>query len=612
MRKRKKNSMIAVLCMYPMIIYLAIRLSTFPGGGFMAFMDYAGTELSERPLDIHWSARAPNAILIMSFIYFSIAFLLINNIKNTRHGEEYGSARFASPGYINRVNRTKRKMLTEDMKDMDIDRTYTLYSKNIRVSIVSQCNNINTMVLGAPGTRKSRGFIMPNIMQMNCNMVITDPKAEILTRLGKLLKDNGYDIRVLDLKNHDKSHGYNPFSYFRNENDVFLFVNNMWEAMSDKKAQKGEQIWDDQAKNMLMSIMLYLYYFAPMDEQNFDTVLEIMSVIDSSEDANGDNLPKKHERLFEAIPHDCTAYRYYTMWNSAKGRTLSSIVATLSAKMAVFSLTSMRKLTYHDEINILDLATKKVAVFLILPDSNKVYNFMAGTLYCQMFQQLYDYADNVLKGPLERHVRFFMDEFSNIALPDDYHHIISTSRSRNISFIIVLQDMSQIEALYEKNYRTLVADCAFKLFLGSNEHDTCKYFSELLGKETITIINYNKTYGMRGSTTRNESIQGRDLMTPDELQTKLKNDECIFYSSSMHAVLDKKNDISLHPLYKEIADGKVRSENMYKWGEDTYSVGTVQRISKDYTGRFTPLVEQNENVLWELLDDADIERMISK
>ena len=299
---------------------------------------------------------------------------------------------------------------------MEMWQSYILFSSRLRVSILSNCDNINTLVLGGPGTGKSRTFIIPNIMQLNSNIVVTDPKGEILAKVGNLLKMAGYDIRILDLKNPYKSWGYNPFKYFRNDDDIFKFVKNMWEAMSDKTAQKGEQIWDDQAKNMLTSIMLYLYYYAPIEEQNFDMVLEIMSIIDSSEETAGKkNLPKPHEILFDRIPHNSSAYKYFSMWNSAKGRTLSSIVATLSAKMAIFSLPSMRKLTYYDEMNILDLATKKVAVFMLLPDDNNVYNFLAGTLYSQMFQQLYDYADNVIVGPLPRHVRFYMDEFANSA-----------------------------------------------------------------------------------------------------------------------------------------------------------------------------------------------------
>lgn len=615
MRKRQRSFIIAALAMYPMILYLVIRLSAFTGGGLMAFIDYAGEALADSPLDIHWTSETPRAILAASFIYFSISFLMISSIRNNRPGEEYGSARFETPGYINRQNKTRRDLLPDDMKDMEIERTYTLYTRNVKVSITSDCNNINTLIVGAPGTGKSRGFIIPNIMQMNCNMVITDPKAEILIKVGSLLKDNGYDIRVLDLKNHYKSHGYNPFKYFRDEDDVFKFVDNMWDAMSDKKAQKGEQIWDDQAKNMLMSIMLYLYYFAPPSEQNFDMVLEILSLIDSNEDSGGENLPKRHERLFETVPHDCSAYIFYKMWNSARGRTLSSIVATLSAKMAVFSLASMRKLTYYDEMDILDLAYKKIAIFMILPDNNKVYNFLAGTLYCQMFQQLYDYADNVMHGPLERHVRFFMDEFCNIALPDDYHRILSTSRSRNISFVIVLQDNSQIEALYDKYHRTIKGDCAFTLFLGSTELETLKYFSELLGKETIRFTTRNITHGFRGSSSKNETVQGRDLMSPNELQTRLGRRNCILFSSGLYPVKDRKNDIKRHPLYKEIADGKLRRDKMYTWGEDSLSEGSIQRVPRDYNGIFTPLTisgdDKNETE-WELLDDTEIDQIIKR
>ena len=609
MRDKKRNYWIAVFVMYPVVAFLAIRLSAFTGSGIAEFIDYAETELTERPFGFIYTKRMFPSLLAVTFMYFSTAFLMISSIRNTRYGEEYGSARFESVGYINRRYKTKKKYLPEYMKDMDIRMTYIPCSKRIRISIVSMCSNINILIIGAPGSQKSRGFILPGIMQLNCNPVVTDPKGELLSKVGRALEENGYRVIILDLKNHYKSHGYNPFRYFRNENEAYLFVNNMWESMSDKTAQKGEQIWDDQAKNLLMSIILYLYCFAPPDEQNFDMVLEIMSVIDSSEEQNGSGTPKRHELLFDAIPHDSTAYRYYTMWNSAKGRTLSSIVATLSAKMAVFSLESMRKLTYYDEMDIPDLATEKVAVFMLLPDDNKVYNFIAGTLYTQMFQQLYDYADNVCHGPLPRHVRFFMDEFSNIALPDDYEKILSTSRSRNISFAIVLQDKSQIEALYKDTYKTLIANCAFKLFLGSNELETCKYFSEMLGKETVKSVTYNKTYGLHGSTTRNEQLIGRELLTADELMTKLKSDECILYSSNKYAVIDKKNDISYHPYYKYVADGKHNPERLYDWGRDSYSTGTLQMITGNYEGAFTPLRSDDKSE-WTLLEEDEIEKIL--
>lgn len=610
MRDKKRNYWIAVFAVYPLVALLTIRLSAFEGSGLIEFIDYAEIELTERLLRFKYTENMFRALLAVTFIYFSTAFLVISSIKNTRYGEEYGSARFETVGYINRNNKTVKALIPDYMKDMDPRRLYILISRRIKISIISMCANLNLLIIGSPGSGKSRGLMMPNIIQMNSNFVATDPKGELLSKLGKVLEKNGYEVIVLDLKNHEKSHGYNPFRYFRRENDVLLFVNNMWESMSDKTAQKGEQIWDDQAKNMLMSIVLYLYTFAPQDEQNFDMVLEIMSLIDSSDEQNGSGVPKRHEMLFEAVPHDSTAYKYYKMWNAAKGRTLSSIVATLSAKMAVFSLESMRKLTYHDEMDILKLATGKVALFMLLPDDNKVYNFIAGTLYTQIFQQLYDYADNVCHGPLPRHVRFYMDEFSNIALPDDYHKILSTSRSRNISFVIALQDISQLEALYKDSFKTIVADCAFKLFLGSNQLDLCKRISEMIGDTTIVSYTYNKTFGMRGSTTRNEQKTARRLLTPDEIMTKLKRNQCIFFSANEYAVIDRKNDIKYHPYYKYIADGKNKTANMYHWGEDSRSTGTLKMVTGSYEGNFTPLKSDDKSD-WTLLEDDEIEELLA-
>ena len=398
-----------------------------------------------------------------------------------------------------------------------------------------------------------------------------------------MLKENGYDVRVLDLVEHVKSHGYNPFRYFRSDDDILLFVNNMWAAMDDKTATKGEQIWSDLAKSMMMSFCLYLYHYAPADEQNMDSVITIFINIDDSEQKKD---PDPVDRMFDRIDHSDTAYTYYKMWSAAKGRTLASIRATFSARMSVFNLESMKKLTFKDEMNILDLATKKVAVFMIIPDNNSVYNFLAGTLYTQMFQQLYDYADHKVKGPLPRHVRFFMDEFANIALPDDYQKILSTSRSRNISFVIVLQDKQQIEAIFEKYYRTIYSNCAWQLFLGSLERETCKYYSELLGKETITGYTYTKQYGLKGGSSRQTQLIERDLMKPDELRG-LPKKRCVLYTPYYGVALDNKYNLIRHPFYKRIADRK--GDTPYDWGETPLVVGSVSVVDNRYSGRITPL-----------------------
>lgn len=274
------------------------------------------------------------------------------------------------------------------------------------------------------------------------------------------------------------------------------------------------------------------------------------------------------------------------MWSSAKGRTLSSVRATFASRMSVFNLESMQSMTFKDEMDILDLATKKVAVFMIIPDNNSVYNFMAGTLYTQMFQQLYDYADHVANGPLPRPVRFFMDEFSNIALPDDYQKILSTSRSRNISFVIVLQDKQQIEAIFEKYYRTLYGNCAWQLFLGSLELETCKYYSELMGKCTIHAYTYTKNYGRQGGSSRQEQLIQRDLRTPGEVRS-LDKKKCFLITPYYGVVQDYKYDLKKHEFYDGVADKK--GDIPYDWGKAPLSIGTVEVVDGQYSGKLMAL-----------------------
>ncbi len=396
---------------------------------------------------------------------------------------------------------------------------------------------------------------------------------------------------MLDLVEHFRSHGYNPFPYFRSDDDILLFVNNMWGAMEDKTATKGEQIWDDQAKNMMMSLCLYLYHYAPEEEQNLSTIMFMFNNINDAEDKKTED---PVDRVFSRIPRDDTSYTYYMAWSTAKGRTLASIKATFSSRMSVFNLPSMQALTYRDEMNLLDLATKKVAIFMVIPDNNSVYNFMAGTLYTQIFQQLYDYADHVVYGGLPCHVRFFMDEFANIALPNDYQKILSTSRGRNMSFVIVLQDKQQIEAIFEKYYRTIYGNCAWQLFLGSLELETCKYYSELLGKETIHAFTYSKNYGRQGGSSRQEQLIERDLMKPDEVRALPKSD-CVLITPYDGVVRDKKFNLKKHPLYSEISDG--RGKKPYLWGEASLAVGGVSLLSTGYVGELTQLPKANGRLM---------------
>ena len=587
LEERKRMLKLFAVIIYPIMAVVVVRFSNFKGKSLMKLIDYMDKEMRERPYHFEVSITTIKILMVFTLIYVMIFFLIITSLKNTMPGIEHDSAHWENAKKISKKLQAKKG-------DEELEKQYKniLFSQNLRVSIDERGANINTLVMGEPGTQKTRGFIIPNILQLNCNMVITDPKGEILKKTGNYLVSNGYDVRVLDLSDLVKSHGYNPFRYFRNDEDIFLFVNNMWASMDDKTAAKGEQIWSDLAKCMLMSFCLYLHHFAPKEEQNMTSVMKIFACIDDSENKKNDDpvdkLFKRIKRLGE------TSYGYYEMWNSAKGRTLASIRATFASRMAAFNLDTMKSLSYKDEMEILDLATKKVAIFMILSDSTSVYNFMAGTLYTQIFQQLYDYADHIADGPLPRHVRFFLDEFGNIALPDDYHRILSTSRSRNISFIMVLQNKQQIEAIFEKYYKTLYGDCAWYVFLGSHELETCKYYSELLGKYTVHAYTYSKNYGRQGGTTKQEQLIERDLMTPREV-ARLSKRKCIVYTDDKGAVLDRKYNLKRHTKYRFIADHK--KDKVYDWGSSPLAVGSVNVVDNHYSGRLTALPEADGYLL---------------
>ena len=628
--KRKKMMRLFAVLLYPMMLLPVLRFSDFSGKDLMELIEYISDEMSRQPIRFVWCKNTLPAAFIFTVLYILVWFLIITSMKNTRWGEEHGSARWEDARTLGRQLAAKKKMdqrfpvqlrqvekackaagegilteckrLRERRKKDYIEwlQKNLIFTRRVLVSLDTEyCDNINILVIGGSGRLKSRGMIIPNIMQMNCNPVVTDPKGEILRKLGWLLEMNGYEIRVLDLVEHFRSHGYNPFSYFRSDEDVLLFVNNMWGAMEDKTATKGEQIWDDQAKNMMMSLCLYLYHYAPPDEQNLATIMLLFNNINDSEDKK---VQDPVDQLFSRIPRDDSAFTYYMAWSTAAGRTLASIRATFSSRMSVFNLDSMKALTYKDEINLLDLATKKVAVFMVLPDNNSVYNFMAGTLYTQMFQHLYHYSDHVIRGALPRHVRFFMDEFANIALPNDYQKVLSTSRSRNVSFVIVVQDKQQIEAIFEKHHRTIFGNCSWHMFLGSLELETCKYFSEVIGKETVHTYTTTKSYGKQSGTSRQEQLIERSLMTPNELRG-LKKRQCVLITPDHGVVLDTKFDMKNHPNYRYAADRK--GDIPYVWGESPQSIGSVSRIDPHYSGELTPLPETDG----ELMDPDELERM---
>ncbi len=570
------------------MVYFTIKAAPYINdGGPMALLDGLYSEI-DRPFHFVIGWWTIKAVVGMTLFYLLTVAVIYSSLKNYRHGEEHGSAKWAS---VYRLN--KKYAAKEDIfKDIPMWRQNMILTHSARMGYdfyrPQHQKNANILIIGGPGTMKSRGYIGPNIMQMNSSMVITDPKGELAKKFGNMLKDNGYRVVVFDISKPEKSACYNPFKYFRNDKDVLQFVNNFFAATEDKNAQKGEKYWDDQAKNLMLAFAYLLYHEAPAEEQNFGMINELLlaaNVMDNNDD-NISAVDVIFMRLEEREPEH-PAVRYYKSYHKGSGKTLQSIQSTLSSKLSHFNLESIVKLTNTDDIDICRIATEKTVVFCVTPDSDASLNFLVGTLYQQMFQQLYDLADNVYDGPLPIHIRFLMDEFANIALPDDYSKILSTARSRNMSFAIVLQDKSQIEKLYETLYKTIMACCSTWLFLGSNEKETCEYISSLVGKETITAKEYSKS---QGRWTVNYRQQERWLITPDEVRRKA-NEIAILIIEGEDALKDKKYDMKNHKYYKYVAEGKNLKRKkdpavIFDWGSIAHSNGNITQLNS-YQGKLS-------------------------
>lgn len=569
LQERKKTLVLVLVLTYPFVLYGLIRAAPFiTHNGLSYFIDNLERDLRMHPFRIFFVNQTPKIVLIGTTIYALIGAAIYDSLKNTRSGEEHGSARWASVAEINKKYAAKEVVFPEAPKWMQ-DMILTNRAR-LGFDFYRHGKNGNTLIWGGPGTWKSRGYIIPNIMQMNCNLVVTDPKGELAKKCGDMLRKNGYRVIVFDVSNPEKSVCYNPFVYFRNDMDVLDFVNNFFSSQEQKNTQKMDQFWDDQAKNLMMAFCFLLYHEAPEEEQNMSTVLQLLHAAEVSDE---DGFMSPVDMIFAKLEKEKPghiAVGYYKDYNKGGAKTLQSIQSTLSSKLAYFNMEALQKLTITDDIDIRSFATQKTALFCVTPDSKASLNFLIGTLYQQMFQQLYDLADDVYDGPLPIHIRFLMDEFANIALPDDYQKILSTARSRNVSFAIVLQDKSQIEKIFDTIYKTLMACCSEWLFLGSNEKETCEYFSALIGKETVMVKSTSTTHGMNASYTVQYTPTQRDLMTADEMRRK-SNKLAILIIEGENALKDEKYNMKQHPNYYMIAEGDnlTRKEDpakIYDWG----------------------------------------------
>ena len=406
--------------------------------------------------------------------------------------------------------------------------------------------SLNVLVIGGSGAAKTRSFVLPNILTANTNYVITDPKSEVLLATGGYLKEQGYDVRVLNLVNLEQSDGYNPFRYLRDEKDVLKLVNNLIQSTTPKGSHESDPFWTKAETALLQAIILMLFQEAPEYEQNFSMVMRVLEYAEVREEDEGHVSPL--DLLFESIERrkpDSVAVRQYKVFKLAAGKTAKSILVSTAVRLAPFNLPQIQALTDHDDMDLYTLGEKKVALYAVIPDNDNTFNFLVSLLYAQAFQALYYSADQIHHGPLPRHVRFVLDEFAAMPLPG-FTRELATMRSRSISASVIIQNMAQIKELYKDSWETIPGNCDTILYLGGNESSTHKYVSEMLGKATIDTKTHGQTKGKSGSYSTNFQMSGRELLTPDEVR-KLDNRYALLFIRGASPVMDEKYDLMHHP-----------------------------------------------------------------
>ena len=515
------------------------------------------------PFHIVWCEDSVKAVLIFICAYAMGIGIYLSTARNYRRREEHGSAHWGNAGqvnkkYENKAEPEKNKILTQKTK--------------IGLDGRKHRRNLNVLVCGGSGAGKTRFYAKPNIMQANTSFVILDPKGENVRDTGNLLKSKGYDIKVLDLINMDKSYCYNPFVYLHSDNDIQKLVTNIFKNTTPKGSQSQDPFWDQAAMMLLLALVFYLHYEAPPEEQNFPMVMEMIRSGEVKEDDDGfmSPLDRLFARLADRTP-DHIALKYYRNYRSGSGKTLKSIQITLVARLEKFNLDSLAAITQSDEMELDKLGEKKTAIYAVIPDNDSSYNFIVGMLYTQLFQQLYYSADVKHGGRLPVHVHCVMDEFANVALPDEFDKLLSTMRSREISVSIIIQNLAQLKKLFEKEWESIVGNCDEFLYLGGNEQSTHEYVSKLLGKETIDMNTYGQSKGRNGNYSTNWQITGRELMTPDEVRM-MDNKYALLFIRGERPIMDLKYDILKHPNIKLSADGGAEP---YEHARPNYSIGSI-------------------------------------
>lgn len=530
----------------PVIWWVAILLADAiqPGRNLFELMEVL-TEKLNHPFQFHYTEYTIKSMLVCTLLYAAGIGIFYSSQKNYRRGEEHGSARWGDARQI--CKKYSQKPYSQNI----------LLTQNFRISLDTHKHRrcLNILVVGGSGAGKSRGFALPNIMQCCCSMVITDPKAELLRKTGGLLEKKGYEVRVFDLINPDTSFCYNPFEYVHDDKDVLRLISNLIQNTTPKGSQSSDPFWEKSETALLQALMLYLLHEAPPEEQNFAMIMEMLGSAQVKEEDEDYESPLDilFDRLEMRDP-DSIAVKQYHIYKQASGKTAKSILISVGVRLAAFNLPQIAKLTNIDELDLSSMGERKVALFCCIPDADTSLNYLVGMIYSQLFQTLYYMADRVHGGALPVPVNCIMDEFPNVSLPNEFEKILATCRSRSIYCSIIIQNMSQLKALFKDSWESLVGNCDEFLYLGGNEKETHKYVSELLGKETIDTNTYGQTKGKSGSYSTNFQQSGRELLQPDEVRM-LDNQNALLFIRGERPILDAKYDLMKHPNIRYTEDG---------------------------------------------------------
>ena len=591
MRDAKKDEYVFLGLLLIPTIWFALLIAPYMDKGLINAIPYLNEALNH-PFQIQWTDSTLKTIGIFLIIYVLGVGMYLSSSKNYRRTEEYGSAKWANP------NTVCKKYANKDYFANKV------FSQNVRMGLDGKKHrrNLNTVVIGGSGAGKTRFYAKPNIMQCNTSFVVLDPKGEIIRSVGHLLEENGYVIKVIDLIDMSKSLGYNPFHYIQSDKDVLKLITNLIRNTTPKGSSTNDPFWEKSETALLEALMLYLYHYAPEDEQNFTMVMEMLNYAEVKEDEEDYESPldELFKRL-EMIDSNSLALKQYKIYKQAAGKTAKSILISVGVRLAAFNLEELASLTKYDEMELEQIGERKTALFAIIPDNDSTFNFVVGMLYTQLFQMLYYQADYVHGGELPVPVHFLMDEFANVALPDEFDKLLSTMRSRQIFVSIILQNLAQIKALYKDSWESILGNCDETYYLGGNEQSTHKYISELLGKETLDTNTYGKSEGRSGNYSTNYQQTGRELLTADEVRL-LNNNYGLLFIKGERPVKDKKYDLLKHPNIKQTLDGGCEP---YIHGQTRHFIDDWQNILLTDDEYELLDAEETENYLKEIEENEE-------